>query len=133
MTSDVVGLIQKADAVAREGNPKQATDLYLQAWKSIPGQKENFPLSRIILVQIYSQMKKMGNTKEARHYLEKSYTALGGKEDSRINFLLGATYLDEDNDRQKAKFYLRKAFDISEGRALLDEDPRYVELVEEKD
>ena len=48
--------------------------------------------------------------------------------DSEINFSLGRTYFDKD-EAESAKDYLQKAWDLSEGRAFKDEDPKYVSFL----
>lgn len=105
-----------------------AVSFYKKAWDAIPEPKKEWELAHWVMSCIGGVYYDKGDFNHAIEYLEQALTCYRGDVDSEINFSLGRTYFDKD-EAESAKDYLQKAWDLSEGRAFKDEDPKYVSFL----
>lgn len=123
----------RANQLGREADAMKdrnaALDKYAQAWDSVPEPKYQWDGGTWIWTSIFRIHFSQGNIDEALNALFEAEKSHRGRENSRVQFLLGMMHLDYKNDPERARPYFQCAWDLSEGRAFKNEDQKYVRFL----
>ncbi len=101
---------------------------YKKAWGAIPEPKEEWELANAVMGGIAEGYYLKGDYDIALEYFKKALTCYRGDVDSFINFRIGQIHYDK-GDLGNSMSFLQKAWDLSEGRAFEDEDPKYLNFL----
>ncbi len=118
----------QGDTATDKKDFSSAIEFYKKSWDAIPEPKRDWDLSHWVMSCIGGGYYEAGDYHHAIEYLEQALTCYRGDVDSEINFSLGQAYFDK-GDVEKSTTYFQKAWDLSEGRAFEDEDPKYLSFL----
>ncbi len=118
----------QGDTATDKNDFSRAIEFYKKAWNAIPEPKKEWELSHWVMSCIGGGYYETDDYHHAIEALEQALTCYRGDVNSEINFSLGQTYFDK-GDVEKATVFFQKAWDLSEGRAFEDEDPKYLNFL----
>lgn len=117
-------IAKDGDAQANKGNWAGQIEKYREIWDLIPEPKHEWDGGTWILggiAEAYFQMKEL---ESAKQFFNQSLKCHRGEENSFLHLRLGEINFDEKN-LERARIHLKKAWDLSEGRAFAGEPKRY--------
>jgi tetratricopeptide (TPR) repeat protein len=126
--SEAERLGQEADALRERKRDAEALAAYQRAWAAVPEPRHDWDGAKWLLRGIAGLHLERGELDAGIAWLHEAERAFFGADDSGTLFKLGRAYLDR-GDLATAKAYLRRAWDVSEGRAFRGEDPKYLRLL----
>lgn len=115
----------QGDEAIEKNDFDSAISFYKKAWEAIPKPKKEWELAHWVMSCIGVSYYDNNDYNKAIKYLKEGLTCYQGNENSLIDFTLGQAYYDK-GEKEKSVEFLQKAWDLSEGRAFQDEDPKYL-------
>jgi tetratricopeptide (TPR) repeat protein len=124
LNSKVTRLANEGDKKAEKEDWEGQIKSYLKAWELIPEPKVEWDGGTWILGGIAEAFYQKGDLDEARKYFAEALKCYQGQENCFILFRLGQLSYDE-GDLKNAKTYLKKSWDLSEGRQFIGQPKKY--------
>lgn len=125
----IFAFTDQGDEAIEKNNFNSAIEFYKKAWGAIPEPKKEWDLAHWVMSCIGGGYYEKKDYEHAIEYFQQALTCYRGDVDSEINFSLGQAYYDK-GDTEKATAFLQKAWNLSEGRAFEDEDPKYLSFLQ---
>ena len=124
LNAEIRKIAKDGDAQANKGNWAGQIEKYQEVWKLVPEPKLDWDGGTWIIGGIAEAFYQMKQFDHAKEFFLQGLDCHRGEQNSFLQLRLGQIYFDE-GDLEKAKAHLKKAWDLSEGRAFVGEPKKY--------
>ena len=124
LQTEINQIAKAGDAEANKGNWAGQIERYKTVWEMIPEPKNGWDGGTWIIGGIAEAFYQLKDFAQAKEFFQKGLNCHRGEQNSFLQLRLGQIFSDEENFEQ-ATFHLKKAWDLSEGRAFTGEPKKY--------